>query len=501
MTPEPTDALLDALVRLSRHDAELADPLATFLPLPAQRHALWPNELVILGGRGAGKTALFRLLNNARTAARLRAFFEDDLIPDATWLDAFSQEGTRHPEVGTLEAWATSASDLSLRAYWMTHLLRRVSEEVPGITPLPPAVAQILTSPAADLAAWLPAAEANLGAISAALDTTERALVTADRSVVATYDNLDRVGQHEPGIRRRYVSTLLALWLSLANRYKKLRGKIFLRDDLFDAGELGFADASKLRARSGTIAWDHEELYRVVVRHLAVASEATRAWLREVPGLELRDRGEFGWMPGEMPNAVQRELVTRLAGRVIGKGVIKGETHKWIVNRLQDANRRVTPRAMLWFFGFAGEEARKRSGGRRKAPLIADDLLAALHRTSRERVVEIHEEYPAAVRVENLRGLTIPIQRDDVVDRLGKARLGEPEGLPSRGDAILGELLRLGVLKAQDDGGLDMPDVYRYACEISPDYATAWEGFLKDDDPDAPGAVHPRAPDSGGEPT
>lgn len=485
MTPEERSAILDALVRLTRLDTELVDPLTTFLPLAAHRHALARDVVVVLGGRGAGKTALFRMVNDARTAARLRSFFEDDRMPEATWIDAFSQEGMKHPEVGTLEAWATSASDLSLRAFWMAHLLRRVHEEVPGVTSLPTALDPLLTAPVADLAAWLPAAEANLGAVSAALDATERALAGMDRSVVATYDNLDRVGQHEPGIRRRYVSTLLALWLSLANRYKKLRGKLFLRDDLFDASELGFADASKLRARAQTIDWDSEALYRVVVRHLAGTSETMRAWLREVPGLELRDRGEFGWMPGEMPNGVQREFITRLAWRVIGKGVLKGETHKWIVNRLQDANGRVTPRAMLWFFGFAGEEAQKRPAAKRKTPLIADDLVEALQRTSRERVTEINEEYPAAVRMENLRGMTIPMRRNDVVQRLGKSREGEREGLPARGDAILDELLRLGVLKARDDGHLDVPDIYRYAYEITPDYATAWADFLKDDKPAA----------------
>jgi tetratricopeptide (TPR) repeat protein len=485
MTPEERSAILDALVRLLRQDSELVRSLTTFLPLAAHRHALSRDAVVVLGGRGAGKTALFRLVNDARTAPRLRLFFEDDRIPDATWFDAFSQEAMKHPEVGTMEAWATSASDLSLRTFWMTHLLRRVHEEVPGIERIPPAVEAVLKTPAADLAAWLPVAEAHLGAVSAALDATERALVAADRSVFATYDNLDRVGQHEPGIRRRYMSTLLALWLSLANRYKQLRGKIFLRDDRFDAGELGFADAGKLRARAETITWDPEALYRVVVRHLAGTSETMRAWLRDVPGLALRDRGEFGWMPGEMPAGVQRDFITRLAWRVIGKGVLKGETHRWIVNRLQDANKRVTPRAILWFFGFAGEEAKKRPPGRRKTPLIADDLVEALQRTSHERVAEIHEEYPAAVRMENLRGMKIPLRRDEVVQRISVPRHDEQEGIPTSGAAILSELLRLGVLQARDDGQLDVPDIYRYAYAITPDYATAWADFLKEDSPTA----------------
>ena len=36
--------------------------LKNFLPIPDYRYALEPNTLLILGGRGVGKTELFRLL-------------------------------------------------------------------------------------------------------------------------------------------------------------------------------------------------------------------------------------------------------------------------------------------------------------------------------------------------------------------------------------------------------------------------------------------------------
>ncbi len=173
----------------------------------------------MLGSRGSGKTALFKLVNDPRIAPRLRGFFQSEHIPaEALWLDAFS----------------TSSLD--------------------------------------------------------------------------------------PAIRRRYIRTLLALWLSLLSRYQRLRGKVFLRDDLFDAGELGFADATKLRGYAETLSWDHAALLRVAVRHLASGSEAVRAWLREVPGLELHDRGDLGWMPGEMREAVQHAFIGRFAGKVIGRG-------------------------------------------------------------------------------------------------------------------------------------------------------------------------------------
>ncbi|WP_437610885.1 tetratricopeptide repeat protein [Sorangium sp. So ce834] len=479
MSPEEREQVLEAFARLgARGDGEALDPLTTFVPLGPHRRALWPENVVILGSRGTGKTALFRLVNEPRTASRLRALFEDERIPEATWIDAFSAAAL-HPEVGTLEAYAAGSSDVTLRAFWMTHLLRRLRDEVPEVVAVPEALSSVLAAPVPDLKAWLPAAEANLGAVNAALDAAERALSSADRSVMATYDTLDRIGQFDPGVRRRYLSALLSLWLSLSSRYRRLRGKLFLRDDLLDAGELGFADASKLRARSEALTWDPGALLQVAARHLAEESEPARAWLRDVPGLTLVDRGEFGWMPGEMKSReVQSAFVARFAGKVIGQGVVKASSLDWMMGRLRDAHGGVTPRVLLWFLSFAAESARKGPPRSRGALVTPRDLLTSLQQTSRQRVQELVEEYPLVRRMENLRGLTLWLGRGEVEARLAQRRPDEPAGIPARGDLVVSELLRLGVLREVDDGKLDVPDIYRYAFEITPDYSASWRDLL-----------------------
>ncbi|XXT20825.1 tetratricopeptide repeat protein [Sorangium sp. So ce429] len=479
MSPEEREQVLEAFARLgARGDGEALDPLTTFVPLGPHRRALWPENVVILGSRGTGKTALFRLVNEPRTAARLQALFEDERIPEATWIDAFSAAAL-HPEAGTLEAYAAGASDITLRAFWMTHLLRRLRDEVPEVVEIPEALSSVLAAPVPDLRAWLPAAEANLGAVNAVLDGAERALSASGRFVMATYDTLDRIGQFDPGVRRRYLSTLLSLWLSLSSRYRRLRGKLFLRDDLLDAGELGFADASKLRARSEALTWDPGALLQVAARHLAGESEAARTWLRDVPGLTLVDRGEFGWMPGEMKSReLQSALVARFAGKVIGQGVVKASSLDWMMGRLRDAHGGVTPRVLLWFFSFAADSARKGPPRSRGALVTPRDLLASLQRTSRQRVQELVEEYPLVRRMENLRGLTLWLGRGEVEERLAQRRPEEPAGIPARGDLVASELLRLGVLREVDDGKLDVPDIYRYAFEITPDYSASWRDLL-----------------------
>jgi tetratricopeptide (TPR) repeat protein len=475
-------AVRAALARLAHLQPPDVDPLRTFLPALHHGRALHRNIVVVLGGRGSGKTALFRLVNDPRTRAKARALFDTDLIPEADWFNAFSTGSTAHPDVGVLAAQASAVSDMGLRAFWMTHLLRRLRESSPEMVDRTEDVADILSAPVADVAAWLPMAEARIGAVSAALDSAERSLERAGRTVVATYDNLDLIAPFVPGARRRAIATLLALWLTLDERYLRLRGKVFLRDDLLDAAELGFADASKLRSRAERLEWASGDLYRIIVRHLVngPGGETVRSWLEGTQGMSLSDRGELGWMVGPLAEPAQRAFAARLAGRTIGRGVVKGSTHEWMFSRLRDARQTTTPRAMLSLVGFAAEEAERRGRSAARGPVFGgSELLVALKQTSRDRVEEVKEESPAAVRLEGFRGVSVPLSREEAVQRLSVRRPGEPANVPEDGTQILDELLRVGILRVLEDGRVDVPDIFRYAFDIGPDYVTAWREFIE----------------------
>jgi hypothetical protein len=278
MTEADRSQLLDDLEGLSHREAENVDQAKTFLPLPSHSLALRPEIVVIRGGRGAGKSALFKLLETLKHSSKLRDFFDDKRIPEAQWLDAFSQIGMSHPEVSTLDSLATDSTDNKLRAYWMVHLLQRLKSEIPDLPTFSRDIEKLLTAKSDQVTQWAEEGERKLTQVAASLDNIERFLQEGNQHVFASYDHLDRIGAFDPVIRRRFVATLLALWLSLSNRYKYLRAKIFLREDLFEAGEIAFPDASKLRPRSIAIEWDVESLYRVVVRHLGT-SPKMRLWL------------------------------------------------------------------------------------------------------------------------------------------------------------------------------------------------------------------------------
>jgi len=103
--------------------------------------------------------------------------------------------------------------------------------------------------------------------------------VDVHRTVFMTYDALDRLGTYDVDKRDRLIRTLLSLWLSFANRYRGIRPKIFIREDLFEAGSRAFPDASKLASRSVSLEWRVEALYRLLIRMMASTSEEMRTWL------------------------------------------------------------------------------------------------------------------------------------------------------------------------------------------------------------------------------
>ncbi|MFO0645177.1 MAG: hypothetical protein U0326_02990 [Polyangiales bacterium] len=482
MSDLPREELLEAIVGIAPPDADVGLSRRNFLPTPAHRRALGLDIVVIRGARGAGKTALFKLASGFRDPDDLRAFFEDPRLPAARWVDAYSNALIEHPDVSVLETYAPHASDAGLRAFWMTHLLRRLLQTGAASVPVPEGMVGVWGAAVADLPAWLPSAEKHLGQVSAAIDAIEQSLASEGRHVFAAYDSLDLLGEFDHDVRRRYIRALLAMWLTFSTRYRHLRAKVFLREDLFDPVELGFVDASKLRARSESLDWNSEALYRLVVRYLANSGEACRALLRDVEGLTLVDRGADGWMPGPMPDAVQKAFMLALAPRTLGKGVLKGDTHVWIVSRLQDSELRITPRALLWFLSYAAESATK--ARRTKGPLLAaSDMLDALRRTSRARAAEVQEEYQITKRMERLRGMSLPMVRAKALESLQKPMEGEGASRVATGELVLDELVRIGVLRALPDGRLDVPDVFRYYFEIGPDYAAAWKDFTEKEDP------------------
>lgn len=469
-------------------DADAQEPARTFVPLPFHTSALRDQYTVLRGEKGTGKTALFRFLTWIQQQSgphAVKAIFPDaELATDSHWIDAFSEFGTTHPSVMAMDQFGESASLEALRLFWSAYLVVRFSERnlADSVFDLS-LLSDSARSDPRQLVAW---AKERAAALTSWLDGIERRLSAQGRTVYFAYDHLDRIGLGTPKTRSKYAGALLGLWMSLSDRYRRLRAKIFIREDLFTEGRSAVTDVTKLHNRSIQFQWDDESLYRVLVRHMAAQGKELRDWLEaalqpakpERPAplqLTLFDsstlsqpvRELIGYMPPYpfLPQQ-QKQLVDSLAGEEIGRGATRGLTWKWIPSRIQDAKGQKAPRPLLNLIRFAAQHAKQSQSGTGCRLLCADDLLAALSPTSEQRIEELKSEYRYVWRLEHLRTETMRLPKDEFVRKLSKPWPDQEDGMGSQGERVYDELVRLGVLQPFHDGSVDVPDLYRYGLEI-----------------------------------
>jgi len=162
----------------------------------------------------------------------------------------------------------------------------------------------------------------------------------------------------------------------------------------------------------------------MLIRHLG-AFDGLRDWLTTGTNIiPLTDRAELGWFPPEaLPEdgrSSQRRFAEKLSGELMGEGVRKGFTYRWIPNHLQDAHGLIVPRPFLNIVGFAAQWALQRGPKAQYSRLLHyTELQAALEQTSLYRAKELAEEHPVVQRLELLRNMVLLTDRRTLVGRLG----------------------------------------------------------------------------------
>jgi hypothetical protein len=468
-------ALLEEMSSL-QPDADLSPEAITkvFLPLLEHRRVLDDRVVLVLGDRGVGKSALFHFLQTPEGASLLGREVKERTTGHK-WIVGFSETGMEHAQPLSLEELARGsvpAVEDRIRRFWLGHLIGRLAVTEHETVPEPPPFVAKWKEAPTDPAHWLPALE-EPARLVLWLDQLERALAAKERTLVITYDHLDKIGVRSRDIRRRVLPPLLALWLSLSNRYRRVRAKIFLRRDLFDESVANTADVSKLLARAETLRWSVSALYRLLVRHLAI-HDGLRGWLTSGKWkLQLTPHELLGWMPPEdLPeegNPSQAMLMAHIVGERMGSGTDprSGYSWTWVPNHLKDVHGIIAPRSMITLFKSAASHALNVTPSGKYMRLLApEELKEGLRETSRRRVVEMQEEHPVIMRLDLLRDISLPASVNDVVDALSKVTQEVEDDFGMAGGRILDELTRLGVVDRLPKDRIDIPDIYRLRFKI-----------------------------------
>lgn len=480
LSPQHRRQILESLEHLSPGEGaaerEASDPaslLKNFLPTPTFKRALDPNAFLIIGERGAGKTELFRVLGSAPNLEEisgrgLRIGKSATLV--AGYGRVLPQE-TGQPDGAVVQQLLGQTDEVHWHAFWLGMLAARLSRQGEFLD-LPADLSVALNKPDR-VGIWHPMAMQKLDALVGCLNSFEATLLSEKRTILVTYDELDRV---VPAYRHLFapLRALLSLWLEKWRSWTQLRPKIILRTDLWESRLLAFPDASKLAGHRVDLDWRPEWLYQMAIKRMLNGTQSLREFVIDAAQeagapLTILATEELGLLP-QVDESAFAAVVTAMVGEFMGANPRKGWTYSWIPNHIQDAKGRALPRPFLNVFALAARVALDRTGlaDTRELPLfIPSDLGDALARTSERRMDEVSE---ARAWLQPLRtlfdGKEVPVAAEEVVSLLAKVHWPEPPdlGAPPTNEPgeLLGYLIELGLFERRPDGRLNVPDIYRH---------------------------------------
>ncbi len=486
MKDQQRNLLLDDLAQVARgSNAESANTLSDevffrdHMPIPDHQRILNREVSLVLGGRGAGKSQLFQALRRLSDRSRLAVsermaspMNESDERID--YIVGFQKHGMDFPPAENISEVLKGDLAQVSRLLWlglMAGALLKVSAYRDIlVSQLPSELVSKLQEALSSPGEWLSELHKHLEELNRALDGVERKLQDQNASLVVTYDDLDvlaaKLVQVYPLVRE-----LLALWLDRSRRWNRLRCKIFLRTDIFNAEALSFADSSKLHPHSLTLGWTQENLYRVLIKRLVNGAEGElwRAYFSSCVSSASWEKLEpWGLVPRTTIENHQK-IAIKMVGEYMGTDPKRGVTYRWFFNHLQDSLGSIAPRSFLNLFGYAANQQRE---GLEKLSsnflLSPTPIQGALQDVSIARIAELAEEYPwIRALKKSLARNVVPMLREEFANLLKRTQW-ERESRPrhSQPERIIDDLLGLGIIRETADKRIHVPDIYLYGFEL-----------------------------------
>lgn len=376
--------------------AEVQDPAElkeTYLRTDVVNQAMSQRVPLVLGRKGAGKSALFRMIQLSGDdvvigLAPRGLNLEEAWLPNA---EAFSAIDTDLRNAG--EGWST---------YWYFHIalayarhISRRGERVPTAVDAP--IARLIETPNLTPLGLVEAFRIALGQRDLGLRSADW-LATLNRSAshhtTILFDGLDTefgLSELQRNRRSEAVGQLLSVVDSLQS-FKQLRFKVLLRDDIWRSVSL--PNKSHFFGRALTLAWGDQIDYLKVVLKQALRQSAFRAYslgrLREAEAALLKSEVPVDDWPEDATLSLWRVLVgQRLAG---GNTAY---THNWVWNRLADGTGAHSPRSLLQLFRLAAarESDFIRRGSYLGSLIRPRALTDSLDEVSNEALEALREEF------------------------------------------------------------------------------------------------------------
>jgi hypothetical protein len=455
----------------SDHDAAgMHRPTVDEIFAPEQHaNALDPNTPVVVGARGTGKSFWAGVLEQDDTRAAAALAYPNlglDRLLVRPGYTGFASDGVVtskiiHARVPVGEE-AETACD-----FWLAVILRAAKS---AINP----TQQI------DSIRDIMALYADPEDFAKELKSLDEKITAAKRTLLVTFDALDTLSREWKRSSLLIDGLFEAIWSLRARR--SIKAKIFIRPEQLNDETLRFVELPKLRSGRVELDWTQLDLYGLLYARLVAAplgkkefNALAASMNAPIPTNFVKNRRRW---PLISEQALQKELMTKLAGPYMGRTDKKGGTYDWPYKHLADTKGKVTPRSFIKLFVAAAGFGQAPTG----QVITAEGIRHGLREASKVRVDQLGIEYQWVKRVlAPLAGLTIPCTLDAISARwdetntinviLGAAADPDAGFLPpfpprSKGDHVTllaAAMERIGLLSYRTDNRIDIPDLFRVA--------------------------------------
>ena len=447
--------------------AENPDLAQVYLP-PSHLKAMDPDNMLVTGMRGAGKTfwwgalqqpEIRQLIDRANRDSTLSEDTEvrtgfgvrpaPDDYPDKDVLRQLLRAGAEPRTIWrTVQAWQLASDNHAIRKgeTWKARL-NYVDQE-------PEAIARLF--------------------LARDTEFDEKGIY-----LLLLFDALDRCSDDWKDMYR-LIRGLMQTALDMRS-YRRLRVKMFLRSDQVDETQIAdFPDASKVLSSAVELSWPASELYGLLW-HSLVNGMYGEEFRRFIGGstwdpIEVGEKRLFPVSRRVISKGdLQREKFHNISGPFMGRNRRRGFPYTWIPNHLGDTAGRVSPRSFLRALRTAAEDTAERYP-EHKFTLHYESIKRGVQAASETRVLELQEDYPWVDRVLNcLGGMTVPCKFEEIEERWSEHRVLDhltedveqnavklpPLHIRDQAQGVRSDLESLGVFLRMRDDRVNIPDVFR----------------------------------------
>lgn len=448
------------------------EPGFTYVP-PSHARALDPENTIVEGIRGAGKSFWWSVLNSEQHISFIRAAFPEVRLGENLRISQGfgAQVSALQPSKDVLKK---LANEFEPRQIWRALIATHAKFE--GAFPI--------NGKWHDKTRWV---SENPEEFDEALYALDAQLSAAGTTLLILFDALDRLADDWEGIRP-LAKSLFQVALEIRS-FRSIRLKLFVRPDMLEDKEIiAFPDASKLFARRVSLAWRRADLYALLFQCLGNAPEGGGDFRNHCLAefkLKWEQEGNNGaWVvPSQLriKEELQKEIFHAIAGPTMAAGPSghkRGFPYTWLPNHLLDGREQVSPRSFSAALRHASEVEDVPVDW--PYPLHFKAIQQGVQEASRVRVHEITtEDYPwVHLAMEPLRRqITVPCTKEDIFSVWREKKTIEtltahiqedqvklpPQHIDSREEGVFEDLVQLGVVQVLSGERVQMPDVYRIA--------------------------------------